>query len=206
MRTAESAARACRVEIMLCRSARTRPPSSRTRFRGDRCGDQPRSRQTCRGFTAELKLVSRAMRILSSFVLVLGLATAAACGGPSRTTYARYPTASATFDRASQDPKALAVADKVIATAGGAAAWEKAKQLRWSQSIVHDGKEVLGGEQAWDRWNGRQYGRAHREGGDIVVIRDIYGSTENAYMDPGNGKPLKKIEGGSDTALSAARD
>src|SRR4051794_32848537 len=90
-----------------------------------------------------------------------------ACG-PGRSTFARHPGASVTFDRASQDSKALEIADKVVAASGGAAAWSAAKQLRWSQVISQDGKELLAGEQAWDRWNGRAYGRARREGGDMV--------------------------------------
>ena len=48
-----------------------------------------------------------------------------ACG-PGRSTFARHPGGPATFDRASQDPKALAVADKVIAAAGGAQRWNTA--------------------------------------------------------------------------------
>src|SRR6059058_3435116 len=97
--------------------------------------------------------------------LIIGLV---ACGG-GRTTFARYPNATVAFDRSAQDPKALAVADKALAAVGGAASWAKAKQLKWDQSILHDGKELIGGMQAWDRWNGRHKGRARREGGDLVV-------------------------------------
>lgn len=143
------------------------------------------------------------MRILSG-VLGLILVGLLACGG-GRTTFARYPAASVAFDRTAQDPKALEVADKALAAAGGAASWAKAKQLKWDQSIIHDGKEVIGGMQAWDRWNGRHNGRARREGGDLVVIRDIYGTTEGAYIDVPN-KMMKKIDHGSDEAIASAKD
>lgn len=144
------------------------------------------------------------MRMLSA-VVGLVLVGLAACGG-GRTTFARYPNASLAFDRTGQDPKALEVADKALAAAGGAASWAKAKQLKWDQSIVHDGKEVIGGMQAWDRWNGRHQGRARREGGDLVVIREIYGTTEGAYIDTPKALAMKKISGGSEQAIAAAKE
>src|SRR3990172_5154126 len=84
-----------------------------------------------------------------------------ACG-PGRTTFARYPGAAPAFDRSASDPKALAIADKVLAAAGGADKWNAAKQVRWSESVMNDGKEAVAGEQAWDRWNGRHHGRRRR--------------------------------------------
>ncbi|HEY5946965.1 MAG TPA: hypothetical protein VIV40_15785 [Kofleriaceae bacterium] len=126
-----------------------------------------------------------------------------ACG-PGRTTFARYPGSSPTFDRASADPKALAVADKVLAAAGGAARWNEAKQLRWSQTVTHDGKPVIDGEQAWDRWEGRHHARAHREDGDIVVMRPLYAAGGTAFKD--EDQKLKKLEGGTAESISAARE
>ncbi|NVB82627.1 MAG: hypothetical protein HOV81_29875 [Kofleriaceae bacterium] len=133
----------------------------------------------------------------------LAAAALLACG-PGRSTFARYPGAPAAFDRSAQDPKALEIADKVVAAAGGTATWSTAKQLRWQQVISQDGKELLAGEQAWDRWNGRHYGRAKREGGDMVVMRDIYQGGGNAFID--NGQKLKKIDGGADQAVKTSRE
>jgi hypothetical protein len=138
----------------------------------------------------------RSIVLISVLVGVL-----AACGG-GRTTFARYPEASVAFDRTAQDPKALEVADKAIAAVGGADKWAKARQLQWDVSIVHDGKEVLGGVQSWDRWNGRHNGRARREGGDLVVIRELYGDTAGAFIE--TPQRMKKIEGGEADALKAA--
>jgi hypothetical protein len=140
------------------------------------------------------------MRIASCIAAL----TLIACG-PGRTTFARYPGASPTFDRASADPKALAVADKVIAAAGGAARWNAAKQLRWSQTVMLDGKVVIDGEQAWDRWEGRHHARAHRDDGDIVVMRPLYSTGGTAFRDDIKGH-LRKLEAGTAESLAAARE
>lgn len=139
------------------------------------------------------------------FVFLLALLLLAC--GPGRTTHARYPGSTPTFDRAAQDAKALEIADRVLAAAGGAQKWAATKQLRWSQVVTHDGKPIVEGEQAWDRWNGRHHGRVKRgEEGDIIVMRSIYDEGGHVYMDRGDNKPLRKIEGGSQEALAAARE
>ena len=100
------------------------------------------------------------------------LMTTTSCG-PGRTTYARFPGGAAAFDRAHADPKALEIADKVVASAGGTH-WAAAKQLKWSEKVSNDGKVVLDFDEAWDRWNGRHYGLLHAEQGDVVVMRSLY--------------------------------
>lgn len=143
------------------------------------------------------------MRLASIVFAVAALVTAVACG-PGRTTFARYPGASVEFDRVAQDAKALEIADRVIAAAGGAERWAAAKQLRWSQSVTQDGKEIIGGEQAWDRWNGRHHGRARREGGDLVVMRGIYDESGHAFVD--REHRLRRIEGGAAQAIAVAKE
>lgn len=140
-------------------------------------------------------------------IALLAVALVAACG-PGRTTFARYPGAKTTFDRAAQDPEALAIADRVIAAAGGAQTWNGAKQLRWSQAVTQDGKPVISGEQAWDRWNGRHHGRAKREGGDLVIMRHVYEDGGHAFVDASEGERirLKRIEGGAAQALAAGKE
>jgi hypothetical protein len=145
----------------------------------------------------------RIASLLSAALLALALS---ACG-PGRTTFARYPGAPVAFERTAQDPKALELADKVLAAAGGAAPWSTAKQLRWSQSVTHDGKEIVGGEQAWDRWNGRAHGRARREGGDIIVMRSLTDEKDAwVFMENPENKHLRKIEGGSADAIKTATE
>jgi hypothetical protein len=136
--------------------------------------------------------------------LALCLALAACGGGSNRSTFARYPGSPAAFDRTAQDAKAVEVADKVVAAVGGPANWNAAKQLRWEVSVQHDGKEIIGGEQAWDRWNSRHWGRARREGGDIVVMRSLYSDDGKVFMDKEDR--LRKIEGGAEDAIAAAKE
>ena len=134
------------------------------------------------------------------------VAVLAACG-PGRTTFARHPAAAVAFDRAGSDPKAVAIADKVIAAAGGAERWNQAHQIKWSEQYTDNGKIALSIDQAWDRWNGRHHARLHsaanadysvdtshnptqskREGeGDVVVMRKLYEDSGNAFMDSGGG-------------------
>jgi hypothetical protein len=129
-----------------------------------------------------------------------------ACG-PGRTTFARHPSAPPAFDRAGTDPKALAIADRVLAAAGGAERWNQAKQIKWSESITNDGKVVISFDEAWDRWNGRHYQRIHnaanktysvetshnptqstRTGeGDVVIMRKLYEEGGGAFVDTGHG-------------------
>ena len=139
------------------------------------------------------------------FVPLLAALTLATACGPGRSTYARYPGGAVTFDRTTQDAKALELADKVIAAAGGADKWTGAKQLRWELSITVDGNEVIGGEQAWDRWNGRHWGKARRDKDFIVVMRSLYADDGKVYMDKEGHGNLRKIEGGANEAIDMAK-
>jgi hypothetical protein len=123
-------------------------------------------------------------RLLLCSALVL-----AACGA-SRSTYNRYPGAPAAFDRAGSDPKAVEIADKLFAAAGGPGNWDKAKQIRWKQTVTADGKVTLDGEEAWDRWNARHHGRLKREATDIVVGYELYGGFSMGYGEDGKKKQV----------------
>ncbi|HEX2687793.1 MAG TPA: hypothetical protein VHN14_14300 [Kofleriaceae bacterium] len=141
-------------------------------------------------------------------MMKIALAVIAVTGcEPGRSTFARHPTAATAFDRAGADPKALAIADRVVAAAGGAERWNQIKQLRWSESISSDGKVVLSFDGAWDRWNGRHHERLHsaanktysvdtshnptqstRTGeGDVVIMRKLYEAGGSAFVDTGHG-------------------
>ena len=122
---------------------------------------------------------------------LLCLLAVAACG-PGRTSYATYPGAPAAFDRAKSDPKALEIADKVFAAAGGPGNWQNAKQLRWTETVTSDGKPVSDVEQAWDRWNGRHYGRLKGPEQDIVVAYELYGDFAIGYAQTGDRRDKKQ--------------
>jgi hypothetical protein len=92
-------------------------------------------------------------RHLLLVALTLAAATLAGCPG-KRTAAATQPTPAA-FDIAASDPKAVQVADALVAKLGGWERWSAVKQLQWSQQFTVDG-EVRGQfSHAWDRWNGR---------------------------------------------------
>jgi hypothetical protein len=131
------------------------------------------------------------------------LALLVACG-PGRTTFATYPSAPLAFDRAASDPKALEIADRVIAAAGGNDKWTAARQLRWSESITSGGNTIAL-EMAWDRWNGRHHGRLRTPAGDVVVMRRLYESGGTAFAERGrNRQSLGEEE--TQRAMATARE
>src|SRR6267142_6611418 len=153
--------------------------------------------------------------------VVLAAMAIIACG-PGRSAFARYPTAATAFDRTGSDPKALAIADRVVAAAGGIDHWNQAKQLKWTESVTIEDKVALTFDEAWDRWNGRHYGRLHsaadiessvgtsknptqsvREGaGDVVVMRKLYEDSAAAFVD--SGHQLQNL-GGPETERAVAQ-
>ncbi|MBA2540707.1 MAG: hypothetical protein H0V17_13800 [Deltaproteobacteria bacterium] len=138
---------------------------------------------------------------------LLCFALLAACGG--RTAYQRYPGAPATLDRASSDAKALEIADKVFAAAGGPGNWDNAKQLRWRQTITADGKQTLDVEEIWDRWNARHLGRMFRtDGTHMVVGYELYGSFSMGYVQQPGEKEVKRNldDAGRAAALKVAKE
>jgi hypothetical protein len=129
-------------------------------------------------------------RLGIAFVSLLALA---GCGA-SRTTYARYPGAPPTFDKAGSTPQAVEVAEKVLAAAGGAAAWDKARQIKWEQTHTVNGQPPSQGEEAFDRWNQRHYGRVNTEQGSAIVAYEVYGSFATTFAESKSGKK-QLIEG-----------
>ena len=140
------------------------------------------------------------------FILCVALVLAAC--GPGRTTFQRYPGAPAAFDRAGSDPKAVEIADQVFTAAGGPTSWDKAKQVRWHQVTTSDGKVAQDGEEGWDRWNARHYGRLHRTDNDIVVGYELYGTKAIAFAEERGKHDVKHNldEGGRSKAVKLARD
>jgi hypothetical protein len=122
-------------------------------------------------------------------IRILLLALALAACGPSRTTHATYPGAPTAFDKAGSEPKAVEIAEKMFAAAGGPGNWEKAKQIRWTQVVTADGNVAYQVEEAWDRWNARHHARlAQGPGQDVVVGYEIYGDKSMGYVQQGRKK------------------
>jgi hypothetical protein len=126
--------------------------------------------------------------MLARITLLTFLFAMAGCG-PGRTSFARYPAATPAFDRAGSDPKALEIADRVVAAAGGQDRWNAAKQIRWSASVT-TGKASppVTFDEAWDRWNGRHYNRRHTPAGDIIVMRSLYEAGGTAFGEVGHSR------------------
>jgi hypothetical protein len=124
----------------------------------------------------------------SLWIAVVIVASLLGCGGPARTSYAQYPGAPPAFDRAAAAPDAVALADKVIAAAGGAEKWARAKQIGWKQAVIRDGQPTASGAQVWDRWNARHWARVdQKEGAGVVVMYEIYGDFASGYMEGKSG-------------------
>ncbi len=118
-------------------------------------------------------------RFLFTALVPLALASA---GGCATRIAAATQNSTLVFDAAKSDPKAIAVADQVLAAVGGAENWAKAKEVIWSQGIVEDGKLIGARMHAWDRWNGRhQYTRFDMNGGVGVVMHELFDTTAHAF-------------------------
>jgi hypothetical protein len=146
-------------------------------------------------------LINTAVRLAVAAVVW----TAVACG-PGRTTFAAYPSATPTFDRAGSDPKALEIADRVIAAAGGQGKWAAAKELRWKESVTTgETTPPIQSSGAWDRWNGRHQHRERTPEGDLVVMRGIYDSHVTAFGEKGRNR-LSLGKEDTERALARARE
>ncbi|HEX9189063.1 MAG TPA: hypothetical protein VGB87_18435, partial [Vicinamibacteria bacterium] len=53
------------------------------------------------------------------------------------------------------DPKAVAVADRVMQALGGEAAWKATRYLRFDFAVDRGGKTVMRRAHWWDKWTGR---------------------------------------------------
>jgi hypothetical protein len=77
-------------------------------------------------------------------------------------------------ETAASDPKAVALADKVMAALGGQKAWEATRFLRFDFAVERDGKDVFSRAHTWDKWTGRyRLEGKTREGDPFVVVMNI---------------------------------
>ncbi len=83
-------------------------------------------------------------KIAAAFLCPLALALAACQPRPQASLAVNPPCAG--FDAAGSDPRALALADEVMQTLGGRAAWDKARVICWT--FFSRRKHV------WDKWTG----------------------------------------------------
>jgi hypothetical protein len=121
-------------------------------------------------------------------IMVLAAAAALAGAGCSkRTTAALNPNGPKLFDVAGSDPKAVAIADQVLA-AVGADKYEKTHEFVWTEMVVDEGKPIFTFKHAWDRWNGRHRMSWQDAAGTVIVgMYEIWGSVATAMA---NGEQL----------------
>jgi len=102
-------------------------------------------------------------------------------------------TASAqTATPARSDPKAVAIADKVMQALGGPAAWDATRYLRFDFAVEREGKQVTSRAHTWDKHSGRYRLEAKtREGQPYIVLMNVNSKEGSAWLD---GKPLEGDE------------
>jgi hypothetical protein len=153
---------------------------------------------------------SKRSRFLAIIAAVLGagaLSATAACA-PPRTSAATQPSGPQAFDPAASDPKALALADEVLAAVGGEAAWKAAKELRWTSTVLIDGKPKLIVKHSWDRWNGRdQFRREPQEGraSGVLAMYELYSDVGSARVIDAGGKTRDASSEDQDGIIKEAR-
>jgi hypothetical protein len=86
------------------------------------------------------------------------------------------------------DPKAMAIAEKVMHALGGDEAWNGTRYLRFDFAVDRDGKTVASRGHTWDKWTGRYRLEAKtKEGDPYVVLMNINTKAGSAFL---KGKPL----------------
>jgi hypothetical protein len=87
------------------------------------------------------------------------------------------------------DPKATALADKVMQALGGAKAWNNTHYLRFDFAVDRGGKTVVRRAHTWDKWTGRYRLEATNKKGDpSVVLMNVNTKEGSAFL---KGKKLE---------------
>ena len=96
------------------------------------------------------------------------------------------------------DPKAVAVADRVMQALGGEDAWKAVRYLRFDFAVDRGGKTVMSRAHTWDKWTGRyRVEGKDKDGKDLVVTMNVNTKEGQAAL---AGAPL------AGDALKAALD
>jgi len=93
---------------------------------------------------------------------------------------------------ANSDPKAAAVADRVMDALGGTDAWNNTHFLRFDFAVDREGKTLVRRAHTWDKWTGRYRLEATtKEGDPYVVLLNINTKDGDAWV---KGKKLEGDE------------
>jgi hypothetical protein len=84
---------------------------------------------------------------------------------------------------APSDPKAVAIADRVMHALGGPEAWNDTRYLRFDFAVDREGKTVASRAHTWDKWTGRYRLEAKtKEGDPYVVLLNINTKEGSAWL------------------------
>jgi hypothetical protein len=113
-----------------------------------------------------------ALASLVTSVLRRGAGLVAALSALAFLAAAAAPSLAVTPD--DSDPKAVAVADRVMQALGGQDAWNATRYLRFDFAVDRGGKTVARRAHTWDKWNGRyRVEGKDKDGKDLVVAMNL---------------------------------
>lgn len=95
-----------------------------------------------------------------------------------------------TFAASTSDPKAAALADKVMQSLGGSEAWNNTHYLRFDFAVDKGGKTLVRRAHTWDKWTGQyRLESTTKEGAPSVVLMNVNTREGSAFVKG------KKVEG-----------
>ena len=126
---------------------------------------------------------------------------AAGSSGPLRVTLGLLlgcglVASNASSQPSTPDPKAVAVADRVMETLGGEEAWKATRYLRFDFAVDREGKTVMRRAHTWDRRSGRYRVEATDEKGrPVVVLMNLHTRQGQAWAggEPASGEALEGL-------------
>jgi hypothetical protein len=81
------------------------------------------------------------------------------------------------------DPKAVAIADKVMTALGGQKAWAGTRFLRFDFAVEREGKSLVSRAHTWDKWTGRyRLEGLTKEGDPYVVLMNLNTKKGDAWL------------------------
>lgn len=93
---------------------------------------------------------------------------------------------------AGPDPKAVAVADRVMQALGGQDAWNATRYLRFDFAVDRGGKTLMRRAHTWDKWSGRyRVEGKDKDAKDLVVTMNVNTKEGQATL---GGAPLSGAE------------
>jgi hypothetical protein len=103
---------------------------------------------------------------------------------------------------AASDPKAVAVADRVMEALGGAAAWNATRYLRFDFAVDRGGKTVMRRAHVWDKWTGRYRVEGKDKDGRELVVAMNLNTREGSATVGGTLLAGKKLEAALETGYA----